>query len=545
MVCFYPKQCTDISNRVERDGNTLLLSGTCIYSGKTYQAGLKALLGDLMSDRFKPSRLAGSFFLLYLPAKGEPRFWSDYSSIQNIYFHSDSGIISSSLLATIIGAASASGRLRLNRSALTEILTTGSLVGPDTIAEGVSRYEPVLHCDLPGIKRFDSRVEIADTTVAGSRSEEVERQLEVLRDYFRSVAPALNELGVLSGLTGGFDSRLIYFLLREVVSDYTLYTTSRARPTTEEAVAHSVSAFFGDKLCRPRHSTFRDIDSDLYRSLLHDNFLFNDGHIRTNQLWTEEIKSREYLKLLYGGARIGISGVGGEQYRNSYYLAGSSYNAYNWFFYENIFRHCGDPFSGDKARFEMVRYTLGKIMLLLGKENHTERITREEIKRYYDEVYNPANRTLRNNIENQLFFFLAPFTDFRVSAIARVSLPHLGANHDFERLMLNRLAPEAAHIWLDYGYPPGARVPLKFRALPLIKKAVGLRIYHSYYRKIRASGKLLIEIRESHPFVNEYLDRVKALSLPLHTGVLEKSDLLSPLLIEAGLLITRMTPYID
>lgn len=175
---------------------------------------------------------------------------------------------------------------------------------------------------------------------------------------------------------------------------------------------------------------------------------------------------------------------------------------------------------------------------------HEKRISRFHIKRYYNEVYNPANRVLRNNIENQLYFFLSPFAEYRVSQKAYAAFPFLGSHHRFQKEMIKGLAPEAAHISLDYGYKVSDKVPFRFRMVSRLKALLGLKLYFRLYSLRKKKGQLLAKMIATHPDLKVYIAEVESLNLPLDLEQLKSSDHLSPLLIETGLFLRKLKRYI-
>jgi len=547
-LLFYKKQSFTTINHIEDSGFSLYIFGTCFYKNKNYEEGLEAILSDLRHHSLDPANIIGNYFLLFFEHNNFS-FYSDEASIQDIFFHPASGLISSSFLACIIGASHISGKLKLNKEALTEVLVTGNLVAPETLVEGIYRYVSTIYQDLPNLKRLAVEYKKDNTYTNRKRSDfncEIDLQIHQLEDYFSSLKTNLDTLGVATGLTGGFDSRLLLLALKKTTNNYKVYSTKRINPTNEYFYAREFTRECGDDLVSPPHKTTYNISTEELKELLRDNFLFNDGQIRTNQLWTEDIKSRNYVKNLYGNYKIGLSGVGGEQYRNGEYLIKKRYNLANWIFYELIYKNCGNPFSTRKSKRHIVEHLQNKIYRLLSLNDYSQSISFNEIKRYYNEIYNPANRTSRNNIENQLHFFLSPFTDYTLSHEAYHAIPHLGWNHKFEKEMILRLSPHLGHLKMDYGYAVEEDVPFKFYLVPLLKALVGLRLYNmGYYWRKKRKSTFLKSLKENHDFVSEYLESLEKLQLPINLLTIENSHLLATLLLEAAWFLKELEGYVE
>ena len=543
-VFIYKKQFYDSINVIQKSNSFLYVIGSCFYKFKAYREGLNKILSDYLDNGFDNGRLIGSYFLLF-DHEGSFRFYSDPAGVQNIYYHQETGIISSSFLACMAGAAYYAGKLKLNTKAVIEVLITGNLIGPETLVEGILRYESSICQDLPGIRRVSLSDKYGvNLNASGTFISQINNQLNALGEYFAALKPVVEEMGAMSGLTGGFDSRLLLLSLRKATRNYKVYSTYRSSMTKEFVCAKEMTNAIGCQLFSPVYRTFQEVTTRQFLSLLQHNCYFNDGLIRVHQLWTEEIKSKSYLAGLYGEEKIGFSGVGGEQYRNHTFLLNREYRFKQWFFYEFIFRHCRDPFLSDRDKDQWLQYIQKKIYTLLGLTHGGEYISRYDISRYYNEIYNPANRVVRNNIENQLYFFLSPFTDYHVSKVAYEAHEHLGRHHIFEKEMIRRLAPELAHINLDYGYSVGERIPLRYNAAGLLKKVFGLRLF-SLYKSLRRSGRKLDDMCDLHSPITKYVDIVDRLELPISLNKIKNSDHLSPLIIETGFLIKEASDYVS
>lgn len=537
-ILAYPKQGVRIPNYLELDGYRMLVSGSVFYQGGTYRENLRLILEDIIKGELDFSELSGTF-LIILNHAGANFFITDRSGSQNIFFDTTNGIISTSFLAVL-----AAGRNRqLNLPAITELLLTGNLMGPDTVISEVHRYERALSQDLPGLRKLDQE-ECAEDNSCLSYTDELDRQISVLRDYFRRREDLFNELGVISGLTGGFDSRLLYFLLRERIDNYRIYTTYRGSQTAEQAIAKALTTQAGDELYSPLHRSPLEINSSELSELINENIYFNDGLIRAHQYWLEEIKSRKYLLNLYGSYHVGFSGVGGEQYRNGEFLSKQEYGILNWINYELVYRHSGVTLANNAGGREIQSYIRSKIEALLGLDGN--KISYLNIKRYYNEVWNPSTRTLRNNIENQAMLFCSPFTDGKISSMAYSAVNHVKKGFRFERDMINAICPELAFVRTDYDFAPKGRVPLKYKIQPAAKTILGLRHYHrlNFRRKSQPESGYAKLVRH-HPFLGQYARKVKRLNILIDLDKVLSSNALYPLVIELGLFIEEFNEYLQ
>lgn len=544
-ACFYPKIKTGSINRVNKGNSSLFVTGTCFVKDKTYKEGLESILDDYTDHRVDQTRITGSYFLLFAK-EGRFEYMTDPDSVQNVFFHRPSGTISSSFLACIKGAVHKTGKLNLNKPACAEILSTGILTGPDTIITEIERYEPAIHSELPGLNKVDTKVSKTFTYLRASFGDEIKYQIEVLEEYFQKLRPVINEMGVLSGLTGGFDSRLLFILLQKSTGNMKVYTTNRGFPTRDSECAGLLAAHYGFEISSPLNKRFNEMDSESFHRLLKENMQFNDGQIRSFQLWNEEIKSRNYLESLYGDFKTGMSGVGGEIYRNGEYLANKKYRFEDWFYYEMIYRNSGNPFKDKNQRKEMIGYVKNKIYKLLGEDTSKEFISRSFIKRFFATIYNTSCRTVRNNIENQICFFLSPFTDHLISNAAISAIPHLGRHHNFEKEMIRKLDPDAGEIPLVYGYRINDSVPFRYRIISTVKSIAGFNLYYRMLLSVKKKPFSLSEnMIRTHGLLELYVNRVRQLNLPVNIDMILAGNNHSPLVFELGLFIKEYEKYIE
>lgn len=543
-ILVYRKLYTDHTNVHYHNGGVIFSVGTVVYKSKFGKDCLKSLCEDFINNTFEYDKIIGSFFI-YFFFEGKEHFIVDRAGIQNIYHNFDHSIISSSFLATLIALNKASGKQIINKLALKENLLTGSLIGPDTIIENISRYEISSKQDLGNIKLIPSTYNEVGGFLSKNKSEEIERQLFALGDYFSSIVPFLKRYGACTGLTSGFDSRLIYLFLKKCETDLTVFTNYRGKKSVEFEYASKLANAAGDMLLERNYPKVGEIDSTEMSRLIRDNFLFNDGLIRTHQLWTEVNKSSNDMRLIYNKDKVGFSGVGGEQYRNSEFLVKKQYNLKKWIKSELVLRHVGNPFLIKKQEEDFIEYLKEKICHCLNLSNSASIISILNIKRYYNEIWNPANRTIRNNIENQMVFFLSPFTEYTVSRAAYASIPFHGVGLGFEKEMIKKTSPEFAGIQTEYNCTPSGKEPLKYMYIGHLKNMLGLQLYnYLYYINKKRSQNTFDKFINVYPEFDYCIYIFKELFPDLKENNLVDSNYLSLIIVEAAFFLKEMDEYV-
>lgn len=530
-IIVFPKQLVETRNVLHKENYTLVLIGTCFYKNLMYEAGLHQILSDIINGCFNTSNLCGNYFILVSNGK-KLEFIIDPASTQSIYFNSETKIVSSSFLACIAGKKEATGvKNEINKTALLETFSTGGLIGPDTLIEGIYRFESKVHSALPGISKIKlTDLEKQDDDILSSDlNVEVNKQCENLFKFFNNFKSAINEFGALSGITGGFDSRLLLFSLRRYQLKVTPFINERNPHSKQLKIAKEICQNIGSHLHHPNQGT-TGVN-------LSDNFYFNDGLIRIYQIWMEETKSREYISKLYDMHKIGFSGIGGEQYRNSDYLLHKTYVLRNWIEGELIIKHVGNPFKNNSDKEKIIDRIERKIndfypLKTQGKINFVE------IKKVQNEIINNSIRTLRNNIENQLAFFISPFTEDKISKKAYSCIPFLGLHHKFEKKMIEVTNVDANHIETDYGYKLADKVPFKYTVICILKSIIGLKTYNSILFYYKNNSYI-------SPEKGDVSDKLFKLNLPVKYEMLKNNSLIAPLIKETEFMLEEMQEFIE
>jgi hypothetical protein len=361
----------------------------------------------------------------------------------------------------------------------------------------------------------------------------VQEQIGILEGYFHSIKSLADGCGVSSGLTGGLDSRLLLIFITRHLDNFQFFTTWRATENKEYRIIKELAAAAGQKLeIIPVKEPLEMDDEEALRTL-YECCLFYDGQVRTHHLWTEAINTKSYRGQLLQDKRLGFSGIGGEQYRNQERMVTSKRNFRTWLEYELVFKYCGDCFTNPRQKKRFIDYLENKIRILLGSPDgiHADRLM---VKQYYNEIYNPSNRTLRMNIENQLAFFLCPYTEYQVSRSAYRIIPHLGAFMKFEADMIKSLSPSLARIPTHYGNDLMGGDPLTAKLMTYLQTAMPAQLSYRVYRRTKRPGLFYRRYEDRFSFVRDNTRQLNDLEMDIDFEKLRTNTFLSPLLVSIG-----------
>lgn len=530
-------------NFIRKDDDFMLCVGTIIYKKLNYSESLKSLYDDFNENSIKAQELLGTFFIVFRK-NGNISYITDRSGIQNIFYTQDKNVISTSFLASIY---SQSSPLTINKNALIEILTTGTLIGPETIFNEIRRLEETDDDRLDNFEKIKLDERKFTGYCQGTFDECVNDQISTLEKYFNSIKKIADNEGADSGLTGGHDSRLIMALGLKHFSKISFHSHWRNEKSVELDSAKKLAETAGVDLISisvkdPLEMSGEELDNNFLQC-----FLFFDGLSRMHSFWTEEYNTLSYRKKILNDNNLGLSGVGGEQYRNEERMNRDQWNLKNVIKYKILLYNCGECFINKEELDRVVGYIDKKIRKKLQLTTN-EKIDHLIFKRYLNEVFIPARLGVRNNAENQLSFFLSPFTDHNVAVEAYKIVNKLGISYSFEESMINKIDPKLASVPSDHGFDFHKGEPFLNKIKAYIIDLIPMEILYKYYSKkmIKKNSRPQFEkLLEKSQYLREGVTLLDQLNLPIDLNKLaEKADLM-PLILANGYLLKKLEGKIN
>jgi hypothetical protein len=533
----FPKGVRCPSNYIESGNFSVYATGTPYLSGHGYSSTLNRKLLQFSKGNIDPDDVRGLYFMLFNDGQ-RLRFATDRNSLYSIYHTSDGNIISSSFLGICGGV----GKISPHREAMIENLLTGSLIGSDTVFAEIKRFESSVPFSFTGLEIIQHTKRQTDLMIYKTREESLTAQAEILDSLFKGMIPLAEECGIDSGITGGLDSRLLLALCRKHFPSTKLQFHSHLRKTPDK------DFLCGKEICSKMALQFietpvrdiYDLSGNEVINKMNEGMLFNDGQVRTHSFWHEEFNSSTYRVRTLRDKRLGLNGIGGEQYRNLERIMFPSRDLRQWIRFELIEKQSGHRVSGDKTRMELTDRIAKKTELKLDC-NGNRKVNLLLLKRYMNEIYNPANRALRSSHENRLSFFLSPFTDPYIAQSAYSLVDHLGVSVSYEAELINRIDPEVASLNSAYGFRFNRREPV-YSVVPgvLFSNFLPASIQSSVYERMssRASGRWDLMLKK-HAYLGRCAEALASFSLPVIVKEMIRRTDLGPLVFAMGhLLVT-------
>lgn len=423
--------------------------GTVGYGGLGPRESLKKLLSDWSSGRIAYEELIGCYSVVFYRG-GRAEVMTDPEGLQAVYGLSDGSVLSSSQLAVV---AAAKDRPRASAEGVVEALVTGGIVPPDTLFDGVLLVDreqqkawsrpPVAFHLVPDDDREDPPIR--------SRAEAAELLLSGLRMYFRRLVAVAGDSPVHVGLSAGYDSRLLLLLAREAGFRLSTHTFSSGAHGMEEANARSVAAAAGVPIRPIQVRRWEALtQTDLDRNV-EDAIYYYDG--RTNQTMGSfnDVHTRSARLVALAGGGLGLTGLGGEMFRNREHLRPGPLSADQWFRYFVLTPQGVAAFRKRAALTSFMEKIQGKYARLTGVERwgHFDRRIARDI---YRRVWIPYFGGVRLAAENRVSPALMPFGERGVTRSAMSCTEFIGMGGGLEAAMIKALDETVAGVTSGYGH---------------------------------------------------------------------------------------------
>jgi len=522
-------------NYYTSNNRSIYISGTLFYKGLSFKESAKQLFDDLIIDKVDSSVLFGNYFILFQNG-GRSLFIVDPGNIYSIFYDTQKRFITSSFLAAITAVRS---NLSINKNAATELLSTGSVIMPETLFNEVKRFD-VNNPEKFGLmlnKHFNYNTNHRALPKGGE--EAIEQQINILQNYQGLLADSINNLGIDIGLTGGYDSRLLFSIFSKYGKKVSIHSHYRSEYSKELESAKKVAEIAGFKLNVIKVKPPLEKDETEFNDTLEKSYLFCDGEIIADNYWIEDYNTLEYRQNVLGSNSIGMSGIGGEQYRSSERNSIYTNDLNDWIKYNMLYKQQANKFILNGEIENVAKGMVDKTLRMLKLTDSA--LSPLNLKRFMNEVYNPARRTVRASLENQLSYYLIPFAEYPVSISAYSAIPFLGKSNRFQEEMIRRTNIEIAKVESDYGYNFYEGTPIKKDLIVMISRLLPDNFFYNriYSRKKTLNDDYMFKLESRFDSVKRYENNVEELELPIDLNLLKSNSILSPLLISLGFLMEK------
>jgi hypothetical protein len=429
----------------EDDKHVIIANGTFCYRGLGTVDSFNSIIADIINDN-SLGDVYGHFSIVhYVKSKSFVKIYFDEAGYGAPYVLNNE-IISSSFLA----CCEASNGLSLNKEAIFEQIYTGCYFNDESTFNEVRRITSTssLLFDKFEIQFVQLKYRLKKENFSNSNSA-LKNQNTTILNYLENWRRQINEHSLDLGLSSGYDSRLLLAAVEKLNFPYQVHSYWKPKLDFDNEVAIELSSVVDKTLIRVPLSNSKTIDLN---SLIKRAFWYYDGLFPANHGWVREYRTIEHRSKILGAVKFGFSGICGEQYRNEYQLFNKKYTL------RSVMRNMmleGDNYeiliNSDyrDTGISRLEKTLKKGFALKKDKN---KLIRLDIQRFYCEMWVKGGPGIRNQIENQLTYFLSPFTDRYLQKSSYQILPYIKYGGSFQAHMITDLNYSLASVKSDYGF---------------------------------------------------------------------------------------------
>jgi hypothetical protein len=456
----YRKQVVGDDNFfIADDGISIFCTGTVVYRSHGYKMSLNQLIDDFRENRLDQDELIGNFCLIFWDGI-KVSLLTDRLNVQHIFCNEYRTCISSSFLALL---AASPHSLPINRLAAYENFTTGYIMSPDTMVEGIQQVNADLkHKFQDGVSFIckESKPLSREFHINGFK-DSIARQFTKLDSYFKSIDMLHCEYGGELGLSSGYDCRLLLALTRQLSHPIGVHTHhTLGVHDAEQRIARQLSEINGNDIISIPTQRMEEHLEESLEKILEENLYFFDGRCAYSVGAFSETYTTGYRKRTLGKNHLSLNGLGGEIFRNSYFTPQGFFSWSEW-----IERNILYPFSpeivGQLKIFRKLKKHIHQKIENLLQLIIPDKVDLYTANSYYGLVRMPECAGNVNNAYGQISFFLTPFIEHRIIHEALKAVPYLGCNGRYQAAMVSQAAPDLSKVTSNYGFS-FSRVPLAY-----------------------------------------------------------------------------------
>lgn len=477
----YKKQLVEATNYYADGENSIYVIGTIVYKGLGYRKTIMQLLSDYIHDAVEYSRLIGSYCVIFY-VSGKISILNDALNVCELFTDEKERFISSSFLA----AVNSVGKLTIDRNASVEKLLTGYIVGENTLFNEVKRLIPSVYDGAWNLHKWDPlAVPEADT----DRKKSIEDRTEAVKGYLKNIEKLAEEYKPELGLSGGYDSRLIFAAAQNTwpfkLDIHTHSTEGVNIHSVEKEIVKSIAKETGTKLnIVPTHN-LDYYPGDEIESILKDGYYYFDGRCAYNMGAFSPTYTRKYKVDTVSDHGLTLNGLGGEVYRN-YYMNIKPFVSTKQWMKAKVYPD-GVDYVVDKAVFDAIHAYICRKMDKLLSFRWGKWISAFQIRRYYSEMRMPDCNGLNCNANNQVEFYLTPFIEKSTIENAYKARKY-SKTGELQAEMITKLSPQIASFNSHYGFPFDQKEPVKYRIYSFIRGILPDSIWNFRINRVVQKG---------------------------------------------------------
>jgi len=428
-----------------------VLIGSIIYKKKFGNEALKLILKDFKNQTLDVTLIKGNFIILIW----DGRKWTiikDRLGVQQLFQTNDGYCFSNSFLDLLIFTGK---KYKLNQEAVDEKLTTGFLTGEDTLVEGIKKVErqfpyKVDNNEISLLNYPEHSLEI-DVHNKG-KTKSIESNIVVLQDYFKELNQAKQNLNGDVGLSSGFDCRLILAATKNTLDTPLHIHSHNTKGVHDKEIKHArkIAEVYGSDILLVPTQKLEKAEENLIKKTLQENVRFFDGRSARHLGSFSETYTPWYKKASMGNADYSLNGLGGEIYRDSYFMGTRNLKWEDWAKRFLFFPLSEFAVANEKKMLNTSYRIKEKIEKRLNINFDKADLFKTHA--HYGLIKMPdCNGSLAQAYGSIADFYL-PFIEYNQVIEALKAVPYLGIGGSYQAKMITKLSPEIAAVESHYGF---------------------------------------------------------------------------------------------
>lgn len=483
--------------------------GSYFYRSEVGKSGLKAIVKDFVDNNLNTTKIKGNFIILIWGGQN----WTilkDRLGVQQLFQSNDGYCFSNSFLTLLTCTGK---KYKLNQDAVDEKLTTGFLTGEETLVDGIKKVER----HFP-YKIDDNKISLLNypehsleiDVHKNGKKKSIESNIEVLQDYFEELNDAKYNLKGDVGLSSGFDCRLILAASKNTL-DIPLHIHShntKGVHDKEIKYARKIAEIYGADIHLVPTQKLEKAQDNLIKKTLRENVRFFDGRSARHLGSFSETYTPWYKKVSMGDADYSLNGLGGEIYRDSYFMGSRNLKWEDW-----AKRFLFFPLSEfSVANEQKMLDTSYRIKEKIEKRLNTNFDKADLVKTHahYGLIKMPDSNGSLAQAYGSVSEFYLPFIEYEHVMEALKAVPYLGIGGSYQAKMITRLSPDIAAVGSHYGFSFD-KLSLKYLLWSYVKTKGSVKAREKLVQKKMLDNLSNTEIKSFLLLVDKspYLSQVK------------------------------------
>lgn len=451
-MVLYEKRVRAFSNCYIAENGYLVIVGALMYKDCAAEQVPAALYRDIQDGCLDTSALNGHFTVIYSDGH-DLRMIQDALGTKHVFCLNTFDFFSSSMLACV--AASREG-VHVDALSIYEKAMIGIVTAPDTYFQEVKSVNAGIaekvnaSCENFMIHVIDHSLQ-ADVQYDHDRDACIERQINTLDGWFAQMKRFSGVRTVDTGLSAGYDSRLVFSLMtRHLGSHIHAHThDTEGVHAKEKKVAFRLAETEGIA-CEAVPTQQMDKVSDI-EALMIDNIYFFDGRSSFVMGGFNETYTSDYRLKATGASPISLTGIGGEIYRNYYHIIRQN-KKLKWYLEKKI---VNKAYYNAISNQEIIQEVNERLFEKLRRKLEPSRKDMKGhlfFRRYYGEVMMADGQGVVLDAYNQVSSCFAPFVSENALRSAYRNLRLIGSDGVFEAKMIDKINHRLAGIPSTYGH---------------------------------------------------------------------------------------------